>query len=304
MHTVARQTIQCSAPAKVNLSLAVLGRRADGFHDLESWVVRIHWFDRLTLTTGDELSLCLVGDAGDTPTGAANLVWQAAEVLARAAGRRPGVAATLEKSIPTGSGLGGASSDAAATLLGLNRLWNLNWPIERLMPPAAEIGSDVPLFLDACNSAVIRGRGERVEPMSTSWLGWLVLIVPPFRLSTAAVYEAFAQLASKRSEHSAPWLCLPCTSEALLPRLFNDLEAAAFTVEPRLARLHAAVDGLDGRLVRMTGSGSALFTLFDEAAQAEAWRRAALARLGRENEVRVVFTAPASQSAGRVETHQ
>lgn len=291
MDTMTRQTIHCRAPGKVNLTLAILGRREDGFHELESWVVPIDWCDRLQFSQADTLSLRLSGEDEGAPTGSENLVWKAAEALARAAEREPGVAITLEKAIPAGTGLGGGSSDAAATLLGLNRLWELGWSVDHLHPVAASLGSDVPLFLTG-QSAIMRGRGERIEPLHAAWHGWLVLVVPPFRLSTAAVYREWSHTAAKARASEAPWKVLPCTSESLLARLFNDLEPAAFGVEPRLASLHAAIDGHQGRSVRMTGSGTALFTLFDDRTEADTWRRAAAALVPSGTQLRVISTNP------------
>lgn len=291
MDTMIRQTIHCWASGKVNLTLAVLGRREDGFHELESWVIPIDWCDRLQLCQADALSLHLDGEDEGVPSGPDNLVWRAATALARAVGREPDVAITLEKAIPAGTGLGGGSSDAVATLLGLNRLWELGWSTEQLLPVAEALGSDVPLFLTG-QSAIMRGRGERIEPMPAVWQGWLVLIVPPFRLSTAAVYQEWSNAAPAVRASARPWTALPCPSAFLLDRLFNDLEPAAFRVEPKLALLHAAIDGLQGRPVRMTGSGTALFTLFDDQKEAEAWRSAAATLLPGDTLLRVTSTSP------------
>lgn len=281
--------IRCRAPGKVNLSLAALGRRPDGFHDIESWVVPFDWCDRLVLAPADHLSLTVSGRSEGVPAGETNLAWRAAVALAEAAGRRPDVSVSLEKTLPPGAGLGGGSSDAAAVLLGLNELWRLDWPVKRLAPIAAALGSDVPLFLTA-GSAVIRGRGERVERIACPWRGWLVLVIPPFGLSTAAVYAAWSPDAVAAERSRSPWTTPHLNSRALMDLLFNDLERAAFAVEPRLAKLHGELDGLDGRRVRMTGSGSALFSAFDHEVMAKAWRDTAAARVGEEVEVRVVPT--------------
>lgn len=295
MDTMTRQTIHCRAPGKVNLTLAILGRREDGFHELESWVAPIDWCDRLQFCQADALSLRLEGEDQGVPSGPDNLVWRAAEALARTAGREPNVAITLKKAIPVGTGLGGGSSDAAATLLGLNRLWELGWSAEQLLPVAEALGSDVPLFLTG-HSAIVRGRGERIEPMHAAWHGWLVLVVPPFRLSTTVVYQEWSNAAPTARASARPWTALPCPSASLLDRLFNDLEPAAFRVEPKLASLHAAIDGLQGRPVRMTGSGTALFTLFDDRTEAETWRSAAAALLPAGALLRVISTSPPKHS--------
>ncbi len=288
MKSMAAQSIQCSAPAKINLSLAVLGRRDDGFHEIESWVTPIDWSDRLTFEPGMELSLRLAGPAS-APEGPSNLVWQAAAKLARAAGVRPEVRITLHKYVPAGAGLGGGSSDAAAALLALNDFWCLDWAVERLWPIAEELGSDVPLFL-APGPAIIRGRGGRIEPLSRPAAVWLGLVVPSFAVSTSRVYEAWSTQAGE-GRRPCPWL-KEAEGAALMPELFNDLEPAAFVVEPRLARLHARIDGFAGRPVRMTGSGSALFTLFDDEPAARAWAKGLGGLIGSEAEVHVVRSLP------------
>ena len=284
-------TIQICAFAKVNLTLAVLGRRPDGFHELESWVVQVGLWDELRLAKAAELSLTVDDSAVmSTVSGdSSNLVWRAAEELAKSAGREPAAAIELVKRIPVGAGLGGGSSDAAATLLGLNRLWMLNWPLEKLMPIAAALGSDVPLFMER-GCAVIRGRGEFVERLAATWSGWLVLVVPAFGLVTAEVYRRWSEECGGGGARggSSPWSALPCDAAGLAGKMFNDLEAAAFSCEPRLAAMHAAIDGLDGKTVRMTGSGSSLFAVVDSKGEAEAWRHKVVDRLGGEVAVYVV----------------
>ena len=289
-----RQSVERRAPAKVNLTLAVLGELAGGYHELESWVVMVDWFDRLALRPASNLSLTVGGSNGHAlPRSEDNLVWRAAEALAAAAGREPAASIELEKSLPIGAGLGGGSSDAASTLLGLNELWGLNWPVERLMPIASGLGSDVPLFLEE-TPAVIRGRGERVERLRSGWKGRLVLATPSFELVTSDVYGRFSRSDVRRREFHKPWQNVGLDGLDLSRRLFNDLEPAAFAVEPRLARLHELLDGLGGRPVRMTGSGSSLFALFDDARAAEVWREEAARLTGPTVEFHVVQTLKSS----------
>jgi 4-diphosphocytidyl-2-C-methyl-D-erythritol kinase len=263
--------IHLLAPAKVNLTLAVLGRRPDGFHEIESLVVRIALCDELSFSVAESLSLSVDGD-GAIAADQNNLVWKAATALASESKCAPKAAIRLVKRIPSGAGLGGGSSDAAMTLLGLNSLWSLDWPIERLSGVAAALGSDVPLFLES-ESVIIRGRGERIQ-RAQACAGWLVLIIPMFTIATATVYRAWresdrvesdsrlSEVLEKMKGDTTDWISL----------LFNDLEPAAFSVEPRLADLHRRLDGLLGRTVRMTGSGSCLFSLFDSEPAAGTWK--------------------------------
>lgn len=284
------RTIWRVAPAKVNLTLAVLGRRPDGYHELESWVVKLAWSDRLSVTVGSP-SLTIDGPAADVPMDHNNLALRAARLFADATGRSADVAIHLRKEIHVGGGLGGGSSDAAAVLSALNELWDLNWRIEQLTPLAATIGSDVPLFLQE-GPAVIRGRGEIVQGLHDCWGGWLAIVIPPYSVQTAEVYQQWSTLSgagTRSSTPAQPWRSNHGDARGLLRELFNDLEQAAFHVEPRLRKLHAALDGLGGRPVRMTGSGSCLFTLFDDEGDARAWSEAASRRL--ENGERTCVTS-------------
>lgn len=260
--------------AKLNLSLAVMGKRDDGFHEIRSWVVKVDWVDQLTLLPAKGLSLAVESEDRSIPAGPDNLVWKAAERLAEAAGRAPDVAIQLHKAVPAGAGLGGGSSDAAETLLGLSELWKLGWTPDRLAALGGQIGSDVPLFMME-GPVLMAGRGEVISPLSLAWQGWALVIVPYFGLSTASVYTAWAETKGKPRDLDTAALQSATTDSEILPLLFNDLENPAFSIEPRLQEIHERIDGLNGRAIRMTGSGSALFTLFDERSAAESWKHMA-----------------------------
>lgn len=291
------RTISLPAPAKLNLTLGILGRRPDGFHELVSWVVKLDWGDTITVSDSDELELEIKGDSVGVPADATNLVLRAANKLRNAAGHRGGARIVLEKRIPTGGGLGGGSSDAATALMCLNDLWNLNWPIERLAALGSEIGSDVALFFHG-PSAIIRGRGERVEPGPITKEMWAAVIIPPFGVATAAVYQRHAarrdgsttEVPAGQRSVAPSRVSAAMSAQEVASALFNDLEHAAFDCEPRLGVLHATLDGLGGRRVRMTGSGSCLFGLFDTRAEAEAWREAALNRVSGGVRVQIAAT--------------
>ncbi len=257
--------VQARAPAKINLTLRVVGRRADGYHDLVSWVAPIDLCDELTVERANTPALALTCDDPNLPTDGRNLVVRAAESLRRAAtsprdgskkGETPpgfGALITLKKRIPIGAGLGGGSSDAAAALRGLSRVWGLDWPTERLMDVGATLGSDVPLFVTG-RQCVIRGVGERVTIIERPWRGWVALVVPPFGVSTAAVYAAHSDAGGitggtvmppveGASDEPARLAALPAREFRRL--LYNDLEAAARRVEPRVEALHDRLDGLE-----------------------------------------------------------
>ncbi len=267
------------APAKINLHLRVGPRREDGFHSLASWMVTIGLFDTLIFerTRGEGITLSC--DRGDIPTDEGNLILRAAQSLAahrperREGSALDGVAIRLLKRIPVGAGLGGGSSDAARTLVALNQLWHTGLEIEQLQPLAAALGSDVAFFLNQ-PSADCRGRGEHVTPIPPPRPKAAVLICPPYGLSTPAVYGAFDRLGlgdATAVDQPFPWpQWTELPSERLLPLLTNDLEPAAFAVQPDLGKLRAQLEDAMGRIVRMSGSGSSLFTLFDMMSDAHA----------------------------------
>jgi len=193
------------------------------------------------------------------------------------------VGVALAKRIPVGAGLGGGSSDAARTLVGLNRLWNAGWAADQLSGFAARFGSDVPFFVVAAfqgPSAACEGRGEIVRPLPTPAPKWAVLVLPPFGLSTRDVYARFDEMGLGHDDAVAAGPDLRDWTgrgaRELLPRLVNDLEPAAFSASPELAALRSGIERTAGRTVRMSGSGSSLFTLFDAG---EADDAAAAARL-------------------------
>lgn len=291
------RTISRPAPAKLNLTLGILGRRPDGFHEILSWVVKLDWADTVTVCDSDELELEIKGDSTGVPVDATNLVYLAASKLRNAAGHCGGAQIELVKRIPPGGGLGGGSSDAATALMCLNDLWNLKWSSERLAALGSELGSDVALFFHG-PSVIIRGRGERVEPGPVTTKMWAAVVIPPFGVSTAAVYQLHAARCEGNTTEvlvSQPSVALSRVSAAMgahevASTLFNDLEHAAFDCEPRLGVLHARLDGLGGRRVRMTGSGSCLCGLFDTRAEAEAWREAALNRVSGGIRIQIAAT--------------
>ena len=210
-------------------------------------------------------------DAARSESGAARADGSA---TARGGGPRHvgGIRATLQKRIPIGAGLGGGSSDAARTLLGLNRLWRMGRAADDLSAFAVRFGSDVPFFFHG-PSSVCRGRGEIVMPVPRPAARWAVLVLPELAMPTAEVYRRFDAMGLGRESDIATqpdwsaWAKL--NSEDLLPRLVNDLEPPAFDLAPRLGALRTRVEEMLGRAVRMSGSGSSLFTLFDDESAAQ-----------------------------------
>lgn len=262
--------------AKVNLSLVVLGRRPDGYHELDTVFQAVGLTDRLTFEEADVLSLEV--DDPSVPAGPENLVLRAARALAEAADVRPRAAITLEKRIPAGGGLGGGSSDAAAALLALSELWGLGLSAGPLAEVGAKVGSDVPYFLFGGTARGL-GRGERIEPLEDFPPRGVVLVMPPF---PAATPEVFRRLGAP------PWNGLPAAAGSALPDR-NDLEPAAEALFPALRAVREALATAGALQARLSGSGSTVFGLFPDAGSAaEAARR--LEGLPAGSAVRVVPT--------------
>jgi 4-diphosphocytidyl-2-C-methyl-D-erythritol kinase len=288
-------------PAKVNLSLEILGKRADGFHEIETLMVAVSVCDTLEFwPTGDaDIRLeCRWAEGyaarsrsivGDMPAGLDNIVWRAVQLVRERAGVAKGALVRLRKRIPAAAGLGGASSDAAAALVAANSGWQLGLGRDRLRQLAAELGSDVPFFLGP-GAAVCHGRGELIEPVNLPRLH-LVIVRPPVGLSTPLVYQTLGYKVGQRTES-------PIASEPLTRRLAvgqvapaarmlnNRLEEPASRLTPWIGRLADEFSRLDVLGHQMSGSGSSYFGICASSRHA---RRVA-ARL-RSRNVGMVFAA-------------
>lgn len=267
--------VRILAPAKINLGLAVLGRRLDGYHELRTIFQAISLCDRLRLRhrrRGIRVACAALPGLGER-----NLAHQAAEIFLRETGRAGGVEIELTKRIPLGGGLGGGSSDAAAVLLGCCRLFGLRPALGRLQEWAATLGSDVPFFLRG-GAALGKGRGEIITPLPPWPQPVSVLICAPARgIATAEVYDRLRAVGLTSREET--FNILPARwREGNLHRLgealFNDLEGAAFSLSPALAPLKSLLLGAGAEGASMSGSGSCCFGLFAQDQVAEAARRA------------------------------
>ena len=219
-------------------------------------------------------------DDRSLPTDAANLVVRVGMAMADTLGRvgegstggRERVSAFLEKRVPAGAGLGGGSSDAAATLRGLNLLWKARWDASRLATFSAKFGSDIPFFFHG-PSSICSGKGEVVRPTPPPAVKWMTLLLPGMHVPTPDVYRRFDEMNLGRPEavmQQPDWRAwTKLKADDLLLRLINDLEPPAFSLRPELATLRDDVEREVGKIVRMSGSGSSLFTLFDAEAAAQ-----------------------------------
>ena len=265
-------------PAKLNLFLDVLGKRPDGYHELETLMVSIGLYDTLRFQANASGRLELSLDAASPglsremraqlPLDERNLVLKAAQLLREQTGCQVGATIQLAKSIPLQAGLGGGSSDAAAALVGLNRLWNLGLTSAELHPLAAQLGSDVNFFLDSVPLALCRGRGEQITPEPLSRPLHFVVVKPPGGLSTRDVFLALrTDRAPRGSESLRKFLQIGDLSQ-IGTRLHNALEVPAVELSEEVASVFASFDRVSsvGRL--MTGSGSSCFALCAHRGQA------------------------------------
>ena len=232
------------APAKVNLFLHVTGRRADGYHLIESLFALIDVCDSITLAPRDDGAIVRGNDVAGVPADG-DLAVRAARALQSEAGVTRGVTLMLDKRIPMGAGLGGGSSDAASVLLALNRMWELDWTRERLCALGRALGADVPFFVAGAN-AVARGIGDELTPVTLP-TRWLVLTRPQVHVSTRDVF------ASPDLTRDTPSAKIDVFSEGYGR---NDLAAVTAAMFPQVA------DALRARNARMTGSGACVFTSF------------------------------------------
>ncbi|MSQ40280.1 MAG: 4-(cytidine 5'-diphospho)-2-C-methyl-D-erythritol kinase [Dehalococcoidia bacterium] len=249
------------AYAKVNLTLEVLGERTDGYHDVATVLQPVDLSD--TLTFEPALSLSLECSLPELPM-EANLVYRAARLLQEETGQKAGARIRLEKGIPVAAGLGGGSSDAAATLRGLNQLWGLGLEASQLHELAARLGSDVPFFLYG-GTALVEGRGERLTPLPTPQgdLG-VVLLHPPITLAnkTAALYRALPHNAYTRGEATGALAhCLRDGKPLKAEALFNAFAAVAFTSFPCLEHYWSVFEEAGAQGVHLAGTGPTLYIL-------------------------------------------
>jgi 4-diphosphocytidyl-2-C-methyl-D-erythritol kinase len=248
------------APAKVNLFLEVLGKRSDGYHDIETLMVAVTLFDTLRFKEEESGIIRLHCTDPNLSTGEDNLIGKAARLLLEQLGCAKGVTIHLRKRIPMAAGLAGGSSDAAATLVALNRLWQLTLSQEELARLGARLGSDIAFFLTP-PAAWCSGRGEIVKPLTLGSPLWMVLVCPPFGLGTAEVYRHVRVPAQPRTGDALRQSIQLGEPEVIGQLLHNRLQEPAEELRPELTVLLEVLarENPAGRL--MSGSGTTLFAL-------------------------------------------
>jgi 4-diphosphocytidyl-2-C-methyl-D-erythritol kinase len=253
--------IVISAPAKINLCLKILGKRNDGYHDILSLVQFVNLYDRLELSSSNS-GIELEVKGIEVPSDASNLVWRAAALLKRRHKIDAGVRVRLDKRIPTGSGLGGGSSDAAAALIGLNRLWEIDLSTEQLRELGEQLGSDVPVFFSG-GQALVSGRGEIVEEVSLPTDYGIALLVPNISVSTEWAYRQLRfPLTSEKPKANLDLAALRQGFYKYLSDIGNDFEDLTLRKYPVIRTILAALRKAGANYAAMTGSGSAAFGLF------------------------------------------
>jgi 4-diphosphocytidyl-2-C-methyl-D-erythritol kinase len=261
------------APAKVNLFLEVLARRPDGYHELATLMLAVSLYDTLEFTEETTGATSLHCDHPSLSTGPDNLICRAVQLVRRESGRSEGVGIRLWKRIPMAAGLAGGSSDAAATLAGLNRFWRLGWDRSKLTQLGSELGSDVSFFF-AAPSAWCTGRGEQIEPLRLGRPLDLVLVTPPVGLSTADVFRGMTVPTEPRSGAAVRQAAAAGDVRELGRQLHNRLQPAAERLCPAVTDRFAQLAGLGPAGQLMTGSGSTVFALCRNAGEALSIARA------------------------------
>jgi 4-diphosphocytidyl-2-C-methyl-D-erythritol kinase len=262
------RTITARAFAKINLTLRVLGTRPDGYHELRTVLQTVALHDTLAFRPMRGPFKIECSDP-QCPTDSSNLVWRAAERVWRAVGHRGqprGVVVRIVKRVPMQSGLGGGSSDAAAAIRGLTALWHADVSPERQREIAGELGADVPFFLEG-GTALGLDRGDLLFPLVDQPTTWVTVVVPSFGVSTKDAYRWFDVAAPSGRSRGAS---LRVSNQSMLPigEIVNDLESVVAAHHPQIARLVAELRRRGARHSAMSGSGSAVFGLFDSRARA------------------------------------
>lgn len=258
------------AYAKINLTLDVIGRRADGYHELVTVMQTVDLYDTLCLTrTGDDRVEIVC--TRDELSNEENLAVRAARLLRERCAMSQGVLIELRKCVPVAAGLGGGSSDAAAVLLALQRWWRLSLSLPELEGMAATLGSDVPFFLTG-GLALCEGRGERVTPLAVSWppsMRWLLLLKPAIGIATARIFQALPP--DDYSDGGASRRLIEALQAGRLPRpedLHNSLERGVLERYPEVARAKADLLQAGASFARLSGSGPTLYAPFSSLSSA------------------------------------
>ena len=254
------------APAKINLSLLIAGKRPDGFHEIETVMAKVNFYDEILIEPGlkPDIELICKGPCW-APAGKENLVYQAAKLLLDNCELHDDIKITLNKNIPAGSGLGSASSDAAATLMGLNKYLDINLPHRQLAKLAPRLGSDVAFFLDG-PLALCRGKGEKIKKLSKKFNFLALLILPNVSVSTKRAYENYRHDSAlyERLSTQINRYIQENRIDLVVKMCANMLLTSCCSLVKDLAELKTKIESLGIRPVCLSGSGSTIFYIIED----------------------------------------
>jgi len=263
--TVVDDGLLLLAPAKINLSLLVVGKRGDGFHEIETIMAKVNWYDEILIQQGVRSGIELVCKGPhQAPEGRENLAYQACEMLLKSCGSGANIKITLTKNIPAGAGLGSASSDAAAALIGVSKFLQLPVGPQKLHEMATNLGSDVPFFLDG-PLAFCTGKGEKIKKLDKNFNFSALLILPNVSVSTKRVYANYrdnrayfeklrARINSNIEKNRIDSVSKMCA---------NMLETSCFSLYKEIAELKAEIESLGIGPLCLSGTGSTMFYIID-----------------------------------------
>lgn len=253
------------APAKINLSLLIAGKRDDGFHEIETVMAKINFYDELLVQHNEKPGIEVISTGPCwAPQGKENLIYKACELLLKKCDTKTDIKITLTKNIPAGSGLGSASSDAAATLMAVNRFLKLNANDEQLNVLASQLGSDVPFFL-AGPLAFCTGKGEKIKKLQNNFNFLAILILPEINASTARIYENYEHNPTlyKSLSKQANNFIEKNSIDLLSKMCANTLLSSCCHVYREIAKLKSKIESLGLRPLCLSGSGSAMFYIVE-----------------------------------------
>ncbi len=251
-------TITLRSPAKINLCLSVLGKRSDGYHEVETVMQMVGLYDEVAVSLG-EPGVRVSCDTADAPSGEGNIAWKAAHEMLKCAGSSAGFTIAIKKNIPVSAGLAGGSGNAAAVLVAINRLLGMELGPERLAEIGARVGMDVPFFFFG-PTARAWGRGEMLKSLPSVPPCWALLVNPGFETSTAWVYENLNLRLTKKVDCNK---IARLTVRNIAEGLHNDLEAVSAAAHPVISRIEEAILAQNALGVRMSGSGPTVFGIFE-----------------------------------------
>lgn len=256
-----RGKLKIAAPAKINLFLEILGKRPDGYHEIETVMQGISLYDYISMEDYNK-DIEFTCSNPNLSVGEDNLVLKAVRIFQKESRISRGVKIHLEKGIPVGAGLGGGSSDAVATLFGLNKLWQVGYDEKKLVSLAEKLGSDTPFFVFG-NTAICKGRGELVTPYALPVPYNYIIIYPRFEVSTATVYKNFKIVLTKNLKDVSFLLQALASGnpERLGASLYNRLEDVVFSLYPNIEKIKKTLAKFDFCGTLLSGSGSALYGL-------------------------------------------